>query len=268
MMSFGSTTLLLAGWVVCAAIMLALWLRQRRTGNATAVDVAWAANLGILAVLYAATSDGLPARRLLVAVVAVAWSARLTWHLYADRIRGEKQEDRRYRDLRAGWGRHADRNFFIFYQAQALLDVVLSVPFLLASANGAPQLHPLEITGTLLLIVALAGETIADRQLARHRSDAARRGRTCRSGLWRYSRHPNYFFEWLHWFAYPLLAIGLGPTAWVAFLGPALMLVFLLKITGIPPTEQRALQSRGERYREYQQTTSAFFPWFPKETAS
>jgi len=115
-----------------------------------------------------------------------------------------------------------------------------------------------------VFLVSVAGEAIADRQLAGFRADPANRGKTCRTGLWRYSRHPNYFFEWVHWWSYVLL--GLGSPYWlVTILGPALMLVFLFKITGIPATEERALLTRGEDYRNYQRTTSPFFPWFPKE---
>ncbi len=94
----------------------------------------------------------------------------------------------------------------------------------------------------------------------------ANRGRTCRRGLWRYSRHPNYFFEWLHWWAYALIAWG-AAFVWVTVAAPFVMLVFVLFISGIPPTEARALASRGEDYRRYQRETSAFFPWFPKAEA-
>jgi steroid 5-alpha reductase family enzyme len=113
--------------------------------------------------------------------------------------------------------------------------------------------------------LAVVGESIADGQLARFRADPANRGRTCREGLWRYSRHPNYFFEWIHWWAYVPLAAS---SAWwpATLAGPALMLFFILYVTGIPPTEERALLSRGDDYREYQRTTSAFFPWFPRRS--
>jgi steroid 5-alpha reductase family enzyme len=111
--------------------------------------------------------------------------------------------------------------------------------------------------------VAFAGESLADRQLSRFRQDPRNRGRVCRDGLWRYSRHPNYFFEWLHWWAYVALAAG-SPLWWIAVAGVAMMLLFLTRVTGIPPTEAQALRSRGEAYREYQRTTSAFFPWPPR----
>jgi steroid 5-alpha reductase family enzyme len=110
---------------------------------------------------------------------------------------------------------------------------------------------------------SVVGEAVADRQLARFRADPAHRGKTCRDGLWRYSRHPNYFFEWLHWFAYVVLAIG-SPWAWLSWCGPVVMYVFLRWISGIPYTEAQALRTRGEEYREYQRTTPMLFPWFPK----
>ena len=113
-------------------------------------------------------------------------------------------------------------------------------------------------------LVAVGGEALADRQLSAHKADPANRGKTCRKGLWRYSRHPNYFFEFVHWFAYLALAVGAGP--WpvaLCALGPVVMFVFLYRFTGIPYTEQQALRSRGEDYAQYQRTTSAFFPLPP-----
>jgi steroid 5-alpha reductase family enzyme len=92
----------------------------------------------------------------------------------------------------------------------------------------------------------------------------ANRGKTCQEGLWRYSRHPNYFFEWLHWFAYVSWAAGSG-LEWLAWMGPVIMLWFLVKVTGIPASEAQSLKSRGEEYREYQRRTSAFIPWFRKK---
>jgi steroid 5-alpha reductase family enzyme len=126
-----------------------------------------------------------------------------------------------------------------------------------------PGFRAWDVLGAAIVLGAVAGETIADRQLARWRADPAHRGRTCRTGLWRWSRHPNYFFEWLHWWAWPILAIG-APWGWAAVYAPILMLAFILGLSGIPATERRALATRGEDYRRYQRTTSAFFPWPPR----
>jgi steroid 5-alpha reductase family enzyme len=259
-------TLVLLGWVAMAALMAALWLVQRARRDAGVVDVGWAAGLGILAALYAVLGSGDPARRLVVAVLAGTWSLRLAWYILTDRVLG-KPEDGRYRMLRARWGDRAQSRFFVFFQVQALLDTVFSLPFLVAMGNPHRALAAWDVAGVAVWVVALAGEAVADRQLSAFRADPANRGRTCRVGLWRLSRHPNYFFEWLHWWSYVLLAVG---TAWwvLTLVGPALMLFFLFKVTGIPATEAQALASRGEDYRDYQRTTSVFIPWFPKGAGS
>jgi steroid 5-alpha reductase family enzyme len=243
-------------------LMFVLWLVQRRTHNAGIVDVGWALGIGVLVGVSALMTPGDPLRRVLVTGITLVWSLRLGIHL-ARRVAGEP-EDGRYQNLRAWAGRHEQVVLLLFFFLQASWVVLFALPQYVAMHNAAP-LGWLGVAAVGIFLVSVLGETVADRQLARFRADSANRGEVCREGLWRYSRHPNYFFEWLHWFAYPLLAIGLGPVAWLALLGPILMLVFLLKITGIPPTEWRALQSRGERYRAYQRTTSAFFPWFAKE---
>ena len=252
--------LLLIGWVLMAAVMAALWLVQRARGDAGVVDVGWAAGLGALAVLYAAAGSGPPLRRAVVAAMAAVWSLRLALHLLTDRIVG-KPEDGRYRTLRARWGGRAQLRFFVFFQVQALVDVALSLPFLVAMRVPGP-LAASGAAGIAVWALAIAGEAVADAQLARFRADPANRGRTCRVGLWRASRHPNYFFEWLHWWSYVLLAAG-SPWWWAALVGPALMTYFLLVVTGIPATEAQTVVSRPD-YAEYQRTTSAFVPWFPK----
>lgn len=253
---------LATGWIGCALIMAVLWARQRRTLDATVVDVAWAANLGALALLHAAFGNGDPERRVLVGVLAGAASFRLAWYLWSDRAR-KPEEDGRYRALRERWAKAAQRNFFWFFQAQGLLDVLLSIPFALACSRTGP-LDAWDLGALVLGVTAILGETTADRQLARFRADPRHRGRTCRVGLWRYSRHPNYFFQWLIWCAYAWVALP-AEYGWIGTLAPALMLFLILRVTGIPPTEERALVSRGDDYREYQRTTSAFVPWFPRK---
>jgi steroid 5-alpha reductase family enzyme len=247
-------------------MMLALWIYQRVKHDASAVDVGWTTGLGGLAVFYALMGPGTPSRKILIGFLAGFWAFRLAGYLLLDRI-VHGDEDRRYRRLRAHWGRAAQRNFFFFYQAQGLLAVVLSLPFLLICFNAAPQLHPMEITAVGLWLVAIIGETVADRQLAAFRANPDNRGRTCRSGLWAYSRHPNYFFEWLNWCAYALMALP-APYGWAGLASPVIMLFLILKVTGVPPSEEQALASRGDDYRDYQRTTSVFIPWFPKRSTT
>jgi steroid 5-alpha reductase family enzyme len=214
--------------------------------------------LGLLAIAYAVwpapgvARVGVPG---LVAALGGGWALRLAWHLWTDRVRGRTAEDGRYAAMRAHWGDKAPARFFWFYQGQALVAVVFSLPMLAAMRGG--RLDGWAVAGVIVWLVAVAGEAAADRQLARFRADPANRGRACRHGLWRWSRHPNYFFEWLHWWTYVLIGHG----ALLTWLGPALMLLFLFRLTGIPYTEAQALRSRGEDYRRYQRETSVFFPW-------
>ena len=257
-------TLALLGFTLVALMMFVLWLIQLRIGNAGIVDIGWAYGLGLLALLYGILggADVLP--RWTITAMAVVWSARLGTHLFL-RVVG-KPEEGRYRQLRQNWSSGAAWKFLLFFQAQALLDVFLSVPFLLVSvdASAPPSLSPTQIAGIAIWAIAITGESFADAQLARFKR-RANHPAVCRDGLWNYSRHPNYFFEWLVWIGWALFALPVHH-GWIAWSAPLLMLFFLLRVTGIPDTEQQALRSKGEAYAEYQRTTSAFIPWFPKRS--
>ena len=251
------------GWALAALVMLALWLLQRRTGNAGVVDVGWAGVTGALAVLCAVMGDGDPTRRLVLGLLGAAWGGRLAWHPLRDRVLGRPEEGR-YVTLRRQWSPHADRAFFVFYQAQALAAVALSLPFALAASANVRFPGPGDLVAAILVVIGVVGETVADRQLAAFKRDPAGRGRTCRRGLWRYSRHPNYFFEWILWCGFGCLGLT-GPWGWTGLLAPAIILYSILCVTGIPPTEAQALATRGEDYRRYQRTTSPFIPWPPRK---
>jgi steroid 5-alpha reductase family enzyme len=251
-------------WIAVGSwlVMLALWLLQLRTKDAGVVDVGWAACLGAAAAFCGLTGEGDAARRAIIGIMGSVWGFRLAVHLLFDRVlRGP--EDGRYQMMREKFGTRVNLVFLFFFLAQAVLVVILSAPFLIAARDARPSPTVLDLLGPAVWLVGLIGETIADRQLARFKRDGANRGGVCDIGLWRYSRHPNYFFEWLMWIGYATVAAG-APFGWLAWTAPALMLVFVLKLTGIPPTEARALKSRGEAYRQYQRTTSAFVPWLPK----
>lgn len=265
-MTFATFSVLLPAWAAVAVVMAGLWAVQRRSGDAGIVDVGWAASLGAAGIAVAAFGDGDPLRRALAGAMIGLWGLRLAGYLFADRL-GKDHEDGRYVNLRHYWGERAQPWFFVFFQAQAVIVVLFLLPLAAATANPRP-LGLGDVLAVFIWLVSVGGESLADRRLSRFRSDPANRGKTCREGLWRYSRHPNYFFEWLHWWAYVALAASADGWSWlVALLGPVLMLVFLYRLTGIPYTEAQALKSRGDDYREYQRTTSAFFPWFPRSSA-
>ncbi|MBS1858610.1 MAG: DUF1295 domain-containing protein [Acidobacteria bacterium] len=257
--------MILTGAIAVCSLMFVLWLLHFPMRNAAIVDAGWSGGLALLGILFAALGDGLPARRCLIGVMAGLWGMRLAVHLLTDRILGHPEEGR-YQQLRREWRTNIPLKFLAFYEFQALLCIVLSAPFYLAAVNPAPGLRWTEYAGAALWLVALTGESLADRQLHAFKQDPASRGRTCRAGLWKWSRHPNYFFEWLVWVAFALVALP-APWGWLGLFSPVLMLYFLFRVTGIPATEAQALRTRGDDYRRYQQTTSVFFPLPPKHSA-
>lgn len=256
-------TLLLSGTAAVALLMLVLWLIHLPMHNAAIVDFGWALGLALLGSGYAIFGGAPAPRALLLGGMTALWGLRLALYLLFNRVVGHPEEGR-YQELRRQWKTNLPLKFLAFFEFQALLDVALSIPFLLAARNPAPVLSPLEWTAAALWLLAFTGELTADAQLAAFKRRPGTRGHTCQDGLWRFSRHPNYFFEWLIWMAFALFALA-SPYGYLGFLSPALILYFLLRVTGIPATEEQALRSRGEEYRRYQQTTSAFVPWFPKK---
>lgn len=246
-----------------ALAMLGVWAYARSVANLGYVDVAWALLLGAAGIAAAIFSSGSPLVRGLVGGMAAAWSLRLARHLFV-RVHG-RPEDGRYRYLREHWNGHQGK-FLLFFESQAVIVLLFSLPMLVAAANPAGAPGAWTICALIAWLVSVGGEALADRQLAAWTGDPANRGKTCRRGLWAWSRHPNYFFEWLHWFAYALLAVG-APMAWLALSGPLLMYVFLNRVTGIPYTEAQSLRSRGDDYRAYQREVNAFFPWPPRQSS-
>jgi steroid 5-alpha reductase family enzyme len=252
----------LLGWATAAALLGALYLVQLRSRNATAVDAGWAASLVAIAALCAALGPGALSHRVLIATIAGLENLRIAL-LVLRRLDGE--EDARYRELRRRWrerGRE-QRTFAVFYQAQAFVAAVLALPFVLAAFNPRPGLAWVEWAGAALWLAAATLERTADEQLRRFKADPANRGRTMRTGLWRYSRHPNYFFQTLTWLAYGLVALA-APWGWLGLLSYPLMLCLVLLVTGVKPAEEQALRSRGDDYRRYRRETSAFVPRFPQ----
>ena len=256
----------LLGWgtfAVCV-LMLILWLIHFPIRNAAIVDFGWGFGMFLLGTGYAAFGIGFWLRALLIGLMTGVAGLRLALYLLFTRIIGHPEEGR-YQELRRKWKTNLGAKFLAFYEFQALLCVLLSIPYLAASVNAAPAVSPLEWAAFLLWIAAFIGEALADAQLTAFKGNPANKGRTCQVGLWRYSRHPNYFFEWLIWVSFALFATA-SPYGFIGWLSPALILYFLLKVTGIPATEEQALRSRGDEYRRYQQSTSAFIPWFPKQS--
>lgn len=264
---FSDTFWMVEGYlfVSLSIAMSLLFIVQMKIKDASWVDVMWTAGLGLSAVVMFYFAEGNSDRRLVTALLAGLWSLRLTIHLFNRVWRGP--EDGRYQAMRERLGEKINLFLFFFFQAQALLVVVLVVPFWIAMSNDSAAFPAwFDIAAMVLWVVSVTGEGVADYQLARFKSKPDSKGKTCRDGLWRYSRHPNYFFQSLFWWTFVLLSIG-TPYWYVSLLSPALILIFILKFTGIPYTEAQAIKSRGDDYRAYQRETSAFIPWFPKKAA-
>lgn len=254
-------TAALTGFAVLVALFSLVWLIQLRTRNAGLVDAVWSWSLGFLAVLYAACGSAPGPLRGLLAVLGGLWGLRLGTHLF---LRNRNRpEDGRYRRLREQWGDGADRKLFWFFQLQAVFSMLLSAGFAAAAWSPAAPSRPWLLAAVLVWLAAVAGEGLADWQLERFKRDSASRGQVCRRGLWRYSRHPNYFFECLHWLAYPPLAAA-GPWWWLALAPPAVMAFLLLRLSGVPVTEAQSARSR-PGYADYIRTTSMLIPWPPKK---
>lgn len=237
-----------------------VWVVSVRIANYGFLDAIWSLSVAIFAPLYAMLGHGDPWRRLAFAAVGAAWSLRLGLYILIRVWRHHPQEDKRYRTLRQKWP--GPGRFLLFFELQAVIALLFSLPFLLAAENDKPGLGPIELAGLALALAGILGESTADWQAQRFKSDPANSARVVDVGLWRYSRHPNYFFESLVWWGFSIAALA-SPYGWVTLACPLLMLYLLLNVTGIPLTEKHSLESRGELYRQYQRTTSRFVPWFP-----
>ena len=253
--------LLVVGLILASSMMAALWVVQVRIGDASHVDVAWAVLIACCAILYALLADGDPGYRTLAAVLASIWGFRLGGYLFFNRILG-KEEDGRYQALRAKWGTRANRNFFLFFQFQAVFVVFFSIPFAFIALASESGFGALVWIGILVWAIGNAGTIVSDRQLAAWRANPANKGATARGGMWSWSRHPNYFFEWINWCGIALVATA-TPWGWIAWIVPVGLLFLLFRVTGIPATERQALRSRTD-YAEYQRTTSVFVPLPPR----
>ena len=255
-------------WFALAMTMFWAWLVQQRTGNSGWVDVFWSLGLGIVGVTLALIPMGGPAltlRQWLVAALVLAWMLRLGSHI-ASRTR-RSSDDPRYAELARQWGPEAPGRMVWLLQGQALATVPLVAAVLVAAYRPGDTLGIQDLIGLALLAIAITGEALADRQLDRFRSDLGNRKRVMDTGLWGWSRHPNYLFQWLGWLAFPVIAIDLSgqyPFGWIAVLAPLAMYGLLVHVSGIPPLEAHMLRSRGAAFRDYQARTSPFFPRPPR----
>jgi steroid 5-alpha reductase family enzyme len=255
-------TLALYGLALEIYLMTATWVVSNRLKNAGLVDPVWAFSYLPVFALFVLLSGAAGVRVWALGAALLLWSGRLSFHLFSRWWREFPTEDRRYARLRQRWGRYAEPKLLLFFLFQGLVSGLMSLPWLAVLCNPGDSLTGLEWAGLAIVVFAVAGESLADLQLARFRKTSAP-GRILNTGLWRYSRHPNYFFEWLTWCGFAVFASA-SPWGASAWLSAALMLVFLLKFTGIAATEAAMKEKRGEEYEAYLRNTSAFLPLIPK----
>jgi steroid 5-alpha reductase family enzyme len=260
----------LAVLVFMLAVMLAGFAWQRAVGNTGWVDVFWTYGTGVAGVAAALLPIGgepITPRRMLVAALVAVWSLRLGTFV-ALRVAASPAEDARYQAFRQTWGKAYDRNLFWLLMAQPPVSVLLALAVMLAAHAPGP-LGPRDLAAVLIMALAVGGESLADRQLSAFKRAPHAKGAICERGLWGWSRHPNYFFEWLGWWAYPAIALDPAhPLTWASLAAPAAMFLVLRFGTGVPPLEASMLTSRGDRFRDYQRRVSPFLPLPPKGAAS
>ncbi|MEW6321375.1 MAG: DUF1295 domain-containing protein [Acidobacteriota bacterium] len=245
--------------VLLAAFSL-VWILSLRLRDASIADIWWGPSFVVASTVYLAVSDGDPLRRTAVVSAVLLWAARLAWHIGA-RHQGEDARYRAWRD------QHGARwwwfSYFKVFVLQGVIAWAVSWPLFVAIAAGAPPFPTAwDVAGLALFAVGLAFEAVADLQLRRFRADPARRGTVLDTGLWRYSRHPNYFGEAVLWWGLGLVAAGV-PGGWPALVSPLLLTFLLLRVSGVTLLEA-GLSSRKPGYRDYVARTSAFVPWPPR----
>ncbi|HVT32028.1 MAG TPA: DUF1295 domain-containing protein [Rhodanobacteraceae bacterium] len=242
------------------AVLLGGWLFDRRLRHPALPDLLWAACLSLGALYYGLVAGGALLPRLLVAMMGGIGGFRLFMHLLQRMLVEPAETDAPRRIGASSRDRLRALRRFV---AKALSATLFSVPLYVAANNPHDEASGWTLLAAVVYAIGLCGETYADIQLARFRDRPRLRGLACCRGLWRYSRHPNYFFALVHWCSYALLAIGLPWPLWsLTLLAPALTVAMALR--RIPAVEAAALRTRGDNYRAYQRVTSPFVPWLPK----
>lgn len=243
-------------------IYMTLWYSLARVlSRFDVADIAWGPGFIISALTAAAASDNLGPRAYLVMALVIVWGMRLSLHVY---LRNRKKpEDARYRAWRQEWGKNANiRAFFQVFLLQGLLVLVIALPVTSVIMTGVTPFTLLDAAGLLIWTTGFLFEAISDWQLLYFKKDPAHKGRIIMSGLWRYSRHPNYFGEVTLWWGVFLIALASG-SGWTTIIGPLTITFLILRVSGIPMLEKK--YEGNPEFEEYRRRTSAFFPLPPKQ---
>ncbi|MDZ4726424.1 MAG: DUF1295 domain-containing protein [Leptospira sp.] len=263
----------LATVIFAFLFMTLMWYWGKSRNNYAVIDVGWGLVIaGIFSVYMILGNANLYAKFALLIPVWI-WALRLSGFLYFTRIRTNHPEDKRYANFRKDYGDKVHQKFFTnVFLLQGFLALLLSGPAISASSwnlkikDGLGSILPIMI-GWAFVLIGIIGETVSDNQLHKFVGNQNNKGKVCDIGLWKYSRHPNYFFEWVIW-----LGIGMIPLrdyiSLISLFSPLVMFVLLRFVSGVPFAEKYSLKSKGELFVKYQKTTNAFFPWFPKSISN
>lgn len=251
--------------LVTIIIFVCTWFIAVKIDNYSIVDFVWSYSFFAHALLFSFLSDGWLIRKIVFVVAVGFWSLRLGTYLLIRISKHHPHEDTRYIKLRTDYGATLKLRFLLFFLYQAFSVSLLTIPFVFIVDSKESGFSVVEILGFAILFVSVLGEALADSQMSKFKSLAGNKGKTCNIGLWKYSRHPNYFFESNVWWGVFLISLGISLAHWWMIYVPLTMLFVLLKVTGVPPSEEQSLKNRPDTYPEYQRKTSKFVPWFPKE---
>ncbi len=240
--------------LVIIAHMSLIWLWYLITNNPSVVDVGWASGLTLSGLIYL-SQLALSTRTVVLASFLIMWGARLGGYLWWTRIR-QNHVDKRYLALSHSWTIKKPLGFFINFQLQGLLIFIVSISWYFISLSPEKNINLIDSAGLVLFIFSLGLESLADLQLQRFKQSHPRH--VCNQKLWRFSRHPNCFFEWIVWCSFTLFALS-APYGVLSLFSPLALYVIMVFIT-IPITEAESLKSKGEAYLEYQSRTPQFFP--------
>jgi len=250
------------GLIASCLVMFAAWIWQWKNDHPAIVDVVWSyltAGLAVGWILLEVEASW--TRKILVALPIALWGLRLGFHLHT-RLKRDGS-DGRYNAMSTAMGNWKPIGYFFFYQFQALGAFFLALSPYTALIGDPDDVRLIDGLALVLWVGAFFGESISDHQLSVFRMNPANKAKACDHGFWKYSRHPNYFFEWLLWIVWLMMAFG-SSTWWISLAAALTMLILVTKITGIPYVEDQSIRSRGDAYIQYQKRTSPFIPWFPK----
>ncbi len=254
--------LLLQSVVIVFIYFFLFFLLAQFIRNNSIVDMGWGAGFVLVVLATLIIQGAYMERNLLLFLLITIWGGRLTYYIV--RRNWGKPEDFRYAKWRRKWGRWVvPRAFFQVFMLQGFLMLVIGYPIILVNANPQPGLNLLDYLGLLVWLVGFYFESVGDKQMAEFKKEPANKGRIINVGLWKYSRHPNYFGEATMWWGIFLLSLSV-PLGWSAIISPLAITLLLLYVSGVPMLEKKYKDN--PEFQEYAKVTSKFFPWFPKKT--